>query len=435
VKGFAEWAKTNWLILVLSVVALAALPTMFYFSSKMSGNLRAGIQKTAEQEYREVGTFTLTYSLPLVKAPDQKAFERSMEANKVYIEQFAAKREAIKAQAAQVGKEAIEFNKNGHKLLLDGVFPKYAEGESQTNSYKFAEACIAAYPQLLKRIKAGTPPDSVSLAGQLTDYHQQQKTRILSQVGGTSLSKEDEEKLTKEMLDQRIGRYRQRASEISVYAEPIVFIDVPMANQEPSKDLPPLTRYWDWQMRYWINEDLIKAVAQANSSSTTGVPGGVVKRILKITIDAPQYNDVADNLLPGQAGIDEITITTKDPAPSSIAVSVTGRYNTIGSGNQYYDLRNATVEMIVSSARLPEFFDALTKTNLMTVLKVDLDRVEPLDDLREGYFYGDEHVVKATLQIETLWLRGWTKPLMPAYVKKGLGVAEDPGGESAPPPG
>jgi hypothetical protein len=45
-------------------------------------------------------------------------------------------------------------------------------------------------------------------------------------------------------------------------------------------------------------------------------------------------------------------------------------------------------------------------------------------DLERGYYYGPEHVVRATITIESVWLRNWVGPLMPASVKRSLGVPE-----------
>ena len=62
----------------------------------------------------------------------------------------------------------------------------------------------------------------------------------------------------------------------------------------------------------------------------------------------------------------------------------------------------------------------------MTVIDMDLEAVDAYAALKEGYDYGQEHVVKATLTIETIWIHAWIKPWMPATVRTALGVPADP---------
>lgn len=103
-------------------------------------------------------------------------------------------------------------------------------------------------------------------------------------------------------------------------------------------------------------------------------------------------------------------------------VSITGR--STSPSNPDYDVRNAEIVAVVSSERLAVFLDALSRVNFNTVLQVRLGEVDVKADLERGYYYGNEHVVRATITLETVWLRNWTSPLMPASVKKTLGIVE-----------
>jgi hypothetical protein len=55
---------------------------------------------------------------------------------------------------------------------------------------------------------------------------------------------------------------------------------------------------------------------------------------------------------------------------------------------------------------------------------MDLYRVDPIEELKNGYFYGSDPVVRATIEIETVWLREWRKDLMPTDVRAALGLVE-----------
>ena len=65
----------------------------------------------------------------------------------------------------------------------------------------------------------------------------------------------------------------------------------------------------------------------------------------------------------------------------------------------------------------------------MTVTDVDLQEVDIWEELRQGYYYGTEHVVRATISVETVWLRSWVTPIMPDPVKQTLGIQVSNPGE------
>jgi hypothetical protein len=109
-----------------------------------------------------------------------------------------------------------------------------------------------------------------------------------------------------------------------------------------------------------------------------------------------------------------------DPAPAAGPVSFTGREG--GQADSAYDLRTVEVVAVVSSAELPKFLDAIGKVNFMTVTDLDLSSVDIWNEIQQGYYYGQDHVVRVAMTIETVWLRSWMTPLMPDSVKQTLGV-------------
>jgi hypothetical protein len=67
----------------------------------------------------------------------------------------------------------------------------------------------------------------------------------------------------------------------------------------------------------------------------------------------------------------------------------------------------------------------------MTVLDCQVQDVDEYAALLEGYVYGSGDAVRVDMLIETIWLRDWTVPLMPAEVKQALGLG-DPAAVVAP---
>jgi hypothetical protein len=124
--------------------------------------------------------------------------------------------------------------------------------------------------------------------------------------------------------------------------------------------------------------------------------------------------------------------------PTNPTLSVTGRPAGPGSNNSFYDIRRATVELVAQTSKLTNFVDALSATNFITVLDCDLYAVDVDEELKSGYFYGSDPVVRAKLQIESIWLREWMVPLTPPLLRQELMMPDPPapaGSDPAAQPG
>ena len=220
-----------------------------------------------------------------------------------------------------------------------------------------------------------------------------------------------------------------------------------------------LEQAWEWQTAFWVEQDVIAALVKANTGSSgqqLSVLNGAVKRLAVLTVHdqgetpggtpgAPGPNAGGGGGAGGAGGAPAAenaggagSETTE--VPRDYKYSPTGR----SSHNGFYDTRVADVVMICDSSRLPLILNAINTTNFMSVSNLDVRALtDPTADQGAGYYYGDGHLVLATLQIETAWLRSWTKPLMPKDVRKKLGIPDDApaaptdpaaaGGASAPP--
>ena len=190
-------------------------------------------------------------------------------------------------------------------------------------------------------------------------------------------------------------------------------------------------RAFVWQWDFWIVEDLARAIVRANTGDDgvlAGVPDAAVKRINAINISSVGLGETADtgsSGFPDDGGFDRDS-RSRGGAPASSASdeagprSFTGRLD--GSPDQVYDARVARLDVVVASARLPELVAAISSTNLMTVTAIETEPVDISEELKQGFYFGDDHVVRAVLEIETLWLRPWTAGLMPQSVADVLGV-------------
>ena len=125
-------------------------------------------------------------------------------------------------------------------------------------------------------------------------------------------------------------------------------------------------------------------------------------------------------LMPGQE-YEPVTATDGDtPLDEDFSVSHTGRRS-----NAIYDVRHVSVTLRIDSQRLTEFFEALSKVNFMTVLRVNMTDVDEYEALAEGFVYGNADVVELEVLIETIWLRDWTSQYMPNRIKSQLGILRE----------
>src|SRR5258708_33803651 len=91
-----------------------------------------------------------------------------------------------------------------------------------------------------------------------------------------------------------------------------------------------------------------------------------------------------------------------------------------------------TVYMNAQATDANRVIQELERGQLITVYWSDVESVNGAAKQQEGYFYGPTPVVTLTVKCEELFMRNWTKPLMPAPIKQYLNVQETPPGETAP---
>lgn len=424
-KNLVPWLKAHWIIPVLTLVALVALPTAWYFAEDMHAKDSAALQERVKKESDTVSEVSAKqdYGIPAVDGTG-KILEKKGVLNEALIQKYGQILADVQAKVGGVSKQGVDFNQGDHKLLIEGLFPPPVNDRvAQDNLGRtFVERLIAYHRTLLASMKAGEPARPEDVAKFLGERKSAEEARVKAELG-RDLTPAELAKLTEELIGLRLSALRKRATEISVYADASVFEGLP--SSVPA-DAPSPSQCWDMQERAWINQDICKAIAATNEKSSGGIPDSVVKRLVRVSIRPSVYGS---DRAPAAAAYDP----GEDKPPLDFNLSITGRNSGPGRKNRWYDVRNVTVDVIISSQKLPQFVNALSATNFISVIDMDLTRVEPLADLREGYDYGDDHVVKASFTLETIWLREWRKQAMPPDVQRALGMDDKVAGEAAAP--
>jgi len=457
-KNILPWLKKNWLIPTLCVVMLAVLGTTWWFSSAWNERIRDEQQKTAGDLLTKVNNLKVTYALPIV-AGDPIAIELSTPPNSVLTQKFAERKKQLLDQRESVVKVAEAFNKGDKKPLIDGLFPAPSPGQEQAKPLDFVQKLAgnpsqgtpSAYQGLLDSIRAGGPVVSSQLEAQLNDILRRETEKIKGNGGARELTANEKESLSRLLLDARRAEYVRRASEVSVYADMRIF---PSAggSSAPGSGMsqgsasiggtnqillaapatPPNVRQtFLWQSDFWLLQDVFAIVRAANtgdSGKLTSERDSVVKRIEKIDILPWRAQTASEGIGNDVSGGG----AAASAAAGEFATSISGHSD---SSSTEYDVRRARVTMIVSSSRLPELFNAVGRTNFAFITGFAMEKVDGWQDLAEGYYYGDESVVRIQLDLEFTWLRSWTEPLFPDAIRKGLGLPDraPPADASHPP--
>jgi hypothetical protein len=427
-----QWIKQNLVIVILIPVMLIALVAGWLVSSGMNTSIRESQQAAAEDAQREISGATVTYVVPAAM-PGQEPVELRSAPNDRLTAWFARERERVESEAAAVREDALAFNRRGHDVFVEGLFPEpasAARGARQLNLFKRIMVGGGEEPSFYERTidgaRGGARSDHGRLFAALEELRSREVERLRLESGSTRLSDEDQARLTQRLSDRRLSEYRRRGREISFYADPSLFfqdsgrgatVSVQWPNAEHARQLDAFYAsiiQWD----AWVIRDIFDAIALANAQANgqpTPIDSSVVKRVTKLSIDQlPVFGE--DALVDSQSE----AVSQGGLAPMDPGHSVTGRLST--AENSVYSVRTVTLEAIVSTARLPAFLRALRQTNFMTVVDLDLAPVDSWADLQDGYYYGDEHVAKATFTIETVWLHGWLAPLLHPDIRGAMGI-------------
>ncbi len=423
----------------------------------------------------------------LNEAPNEELTKRFVEIKNELAKQAKAVIDRVTVFNKGAGADAQAVGRSEHTLLVPELFPGPTQAQINKRAYPDKdEAGILAEPQdkrdvaiakalrdltenalremvdkltanrnhpdlyaaMVRQANAGEPPAAADVLTSVQD----RVAREIERYGaaGRDLTPEEQAVVSKLARETRMARYQGATKGFSLYMgqgaigapgasnapgnsgtrpAPGSSSDSvlrPIASAESFRASPALENDRDlflYQWDLWMMSDVIAAVRMVNSEGgkPTTVDRSVVKRIDRLA---------ATSFAALEMPIEASSATTMPVTPATpgaevkpdYKVSITGRSTSMA--NPDYDVRNVVLTAVVSSERLPALLDALSRVNFNTVLQVQLSDMDAKSDLEKGFYYGDEHVVRATIMLETVWLRQWTAPLMPSSVKKALGVPE-----------
>jgi hypothetical protein len=457
VKNVLAWIKKNLIIVVSVLLILVFLPVGWVFSSGWNKQVKDSATQafnSTRTELQRAGS--VNYALPAVLEGEQSVSE-SRAPNRAVTEFFAEQRATRMAQVTDVVERGTAFNQRDHRELVPGLLPQAASnGQLRLLGLEMAEQIAgtrdsagnviraSVYDRLLRRLNAGSPPDASELGSVLAEFANRETERYASGSTDNRLTEAQTQQLGSDLVRRRLQEYAGRAKSLTFYASPQVLHGPENQMGQPGSDgwshIPSVAPsqseiteadVFVWLWDYWVVSDVLEAVALANTDPVSGampVPSAPIKRVERLRISSvdvppPGAGDAADPMMGGGFGRDPGMGTTGGmPGMGADAEGPGNPTHTGRTGDGSYDTRTVELTVVASSRDLPRLFEALGRVNYMTVVGVDLSPVDVWADLEQGYFYGDDHVVRAVVTIETVWLRSWTLPLMPDRVRAAVGA-------------
>ncbi len=439
--GFVPWLKANLVSVILLLLAVIAAPVAWFFASGWRATIHEDLEKDISQKVSQINGIDVTYGIPAV-LEGQEEFSLKRAPNDATTQRVKAIREQLLSDVTTVRTRAIEFNRGEKELLpaARGFLPSPPDDTTLLRLLReFVEQYGDAHDAMLSDAQAGQRPSGASVSATITREKTQQEARITASRTSDQLTAEEQDQIRQRLGELRLDLYRDHARGVRFFATRDIFDVLP--NVE-NADLTALERdealegAWRAQHFLWIHEDVMSALALANTDEFDGrvpVYDGAVKRIESIRISEPGVSgapadDGGRRRTPrgdeGGGGAPPVSVDDKAIVQPNFELTHTGRVSWPVAPNSMYDLRFVEIEAIVAANKIPLIVDAFAQTNYMTVTDIDIEDYDPIPDLAQGYDYGSDYVVRARFTVESVWLRSWLGESMPAPVRTQFGIPE-----------
>lgn len=423
-KAVLSWVKSHPAIVASLALMVVAPVAAWWFASGIHEAADAAAAARAQKHgaLEKYEKSTVDISLP-GKAPEQL----TGVVNQATVDQYGQLADRLQSDAKEIQRAALERNQRDRRSLIADV--KVTPENSNTIADRVYAAVVAQAEKDLKRVRAGMPPSDEGLLDQL-QRAQDQFIATERKPDRKSLNAEQIELLRKKLVEKRLQLYTDAATGISFYAD-IADIGLPGSSEEAGTP-PSEARMFHWQWRLWIIEDVLDALASANAKAKS-VADAPVKRLIALSVRdeaAPKATAPSGEAAPPAEGapaegappppaeaVAYPPIDLKAPVTYDFAKTMTGRVS-----NSLYDVRLATLRVVVATERIPEVLDAIARQNLMTVVNLDVRPADAFEAADEGFIYGPRPVSELRLTIESLWMRPWIARLMPAELQKQKGT-------------
>jgi len=415
-----DLVKKNLVSIICGVIAIVAIVALFwpikgyYTQLQTTANSRKAVYVSLN------GLLKKTRQLPVVDpfTAENKPLDQFPTAAAILKGQAVT--DQVKNESASILSEAVKLNI--HDPLVPGALPmgmtsqeiKFRDDYKRRVDFLTEGNRENSFPFQL--MQAGFPPTDQEIQAKRAEEEAAIKQKQAFNGQGQPIHPE----MIEAELAQKLPKVAEQlkleaAKKCKVYIDPTSF-DPNTAILTANPGIPPEpATIFIAQVGLWIQEDVAKSIAAANSKSEN-VMDAPVKRLVKIELPQTMFQPTVTAALATAAASTGATDLTGQ-LPKNYGASPTGRVT-----NSVYDVISFSLKLDVDAEQIPRVLQELSRNKFITVTNCNLQILDSSLMKGMGYFYGDKPIVQLDLQCEALLLRQWTEPLMPPRIKDGLGI-------------
>ncbi len=438
------WLRQRWLPLLCGLIVLVAPLVAFLLLDAMHRPVQEEAKKRGEQFDK---LSSLERASVTVRLPDGSSRDESLPQglNRAIIEKVAAYNRSLGELSAASYTRALERNRGDHGLVagLDAYLPLPKDPNARKVNLLRESALPlleSARDRLLQASRAGQPPAPAAVLDQVQRAEVEYLAGTLRKRSRSEVTEPREiQDLNNHLIDARKELLTQHALGLDFYLDPwaISWPAFPSGGEgkaEPSMD-QALSALFEYQWRLWLVEDVIAAIQAMNrpgsADASRGPMTAPLKRVLQLAVQpiraaASEQDAQADTgmgggeSVEGDAGASPTgeAIDPKAAVAADPAASITGLVS-----NQLFDVRTATLRVVIETSALPAFVDQLARRNFMSVTDVSMRPADSYQAAREGYVYGVQPCSDVTLTLQSIWFREWVTERMPSSMRRTLNTA------------
>jgi len=433
-----QWIKSNVVIVICIAVIVLSMLTLLWPTAGAAASLREQVEQLEQMNQQGRSYVSRQVTIP-AETPGEPPQSANIAINEAAVGELRRIFADMNDSYGELEDAVVSFNREGpantnpHVPMVEDLFPR------TTLDSKLLGARTAykrGFVDLYKSLEAGLPPATEQLT-----MLAEQVTANFAAANPFETNVQSNPELQEQIAKKTLESFVERARNIRVYCPPTQLVGdqlqagvFAIGEWARRDDRPTMAELWRGQMNYWIQQDLVAAIRVANyDPQSTSVLDLPVKRILSIGV-VPGYIGVpprGDGDSRGFSGTAAATTATapappddlNQPLPRDFRIAHTGRRS-----NSLYDVRHATMSVLVDARQLPKLLNAFGQVNLMTPIVQQIVKIDQTEHLRNGYVYGNGvDVVQVDLLIETLWLREWTAGHYNREQAEQFGEPFDPG--------
>lgn len=458
--------KGRWVPIVCGIVIVAAPLTAWLLLDMVRQPIVSELKRRSDA-FDKLASLEKT---PVeVKKADGAAASESVTLNEEIIRRVAAHNRTLGGGAEAIYEAAVRRNRGCGDLVecktfrhtltpgLEAVLPAPKDA-SQRDVAILRESEFSALEKAREAKMKSFGTDTAPKPSAVLEHVQRAEQEYLAgtlrkRSRGEVTDPKELEALNLHLVDARKEFLGQHAAQLSFYLDPwavnwptIAAPSGDKANEAAAYDRA-LATLFQYQWDLWLVDDVLSAIRRVNDEGASGGSAALrgpmvapVKRVVQLSVTpigqvaAPSGDAAAGGEAPADAaaGPTGEAIDAKAAVTPDFTVSITGL-----KSNQLFDVRTATLRVVVETAAIPRLIDALARQNFISVTSIAMTPADAFAAARQGFVYGPQPCSDVTLTLESVWFREWVTERMPTAMRKALNTAgpaaKEPAAGETPP--